>query len=164
MQYLLDFVHDHALEEQLYCVLPSAAGELELTWRRSSDAEHWVARRTKTTEPARRVPRAALLAYLAERGADLSLFERELMVSVGAQVALAFQLLTDARRTLGSEMVDAMLRGHQQFARELTAAVASLTAPKLKLVQGDAVLAEPAPKGMRSGHLALVHHSADRLR
>jgi hypothetical protein len=157
MQYLLDFVHDHALEEQLYCVLPSAAGELELTWRRPADADHWLVRRTNTADPARRVSRVQLLGYLAERGADLEFFERELMVSVCAQVALAFQLLTDARRTLGTETVEAMLRGHQQFASELTAAVASLTAPKLKLVQGDATQGEPVAKGARSGHLALVH-------
>jgi hypothetical protein len=153
MQHLLDFVHDHLLDEHLYCVVPSEEGDLELSWRRQLDPQHWEVRRARSDDPAdlRLVPRAQLLATLELRGADLGAFERELRASVAVQIVLASQLLVDARSTLGDDTVEAVLRGHREFARELVAAVSSLTAPRLTLHEGAG-----ARTDLRTGHLALV--------
>jgi hypothetical protein len=151
MQQLLDFIHDHRFEERLYCVLRAAGGELELSWCRTSDPLHWQVRRQNSKLPADRVPRARLLVYLAEHGADLGEFERELKAAVASQIVVAHHLLTDARRALGEEVVSEALRGHEEFARELVEAVASLTAPRFTVVVGDGL-----QTCARSGHLALV--------
>ncbi|MEY4514041.1 MAG: hypothetical protein RLZZ450_6163, partial [Pseudomonadota bacterium] len=105
MQHLLDFIHDHRFEEQLYCVLQATGGELELSWCRSSDPLHWQVRRQKSQSAAERIPRTRLLAYLAEHGADLAEFERELKAAVTSQIVVAHHLLTDARSALGEELV-----------------------------------------------------------
>lgn len=151
MQHLLNFIHDHRFEERLYCVLPAAAGELELSWCRVSDPLHWRVRRRSSEQPAAQVPGTELLAYLAQHEADLAEFERELKAAVTSQIVVAHHLLTDARRALGEETVSEALRGHEQFARELVKAVATLTAPRFAVVQGDGLQTRA-----RSGHLALV--------
>ena len=151
MQHLLNFIHDHRFEETLYCVLQAPCGQLELSWCRSSDPLSWQVRPQKADGPADRVPRTRLLAYLAEQGADLAEFERELKAAVASQIVVAHHLLTDARRALGEETVSEVLRGHELFARELAEAVASLTAPRLTVVLGDGLQTIA-----RSGHLALV--------
>jgi len=151
MQYLLDFVHDHVLEEQLYCVLPAHGAELAVLWRRNADPLHWEIRPTKSDAAPERVARAQLVHVLTERGADLGSFERQLRAVVEAQIVVAHQLLSDARHVLGTDTVDTALDNHRAFARELVEAVTRLTAPALTVLRGEGVRSH-----VRSGHLALV--------
>ena len=44
MKHLLDFIYDHVVEEQLYLVVETPAGDLELMWQRSGIADVWQVR------------------------------------------------------------------------------------------------------------------------
>ncbi|HEX6242642.1 MAG TPA: hypothetical protein VFZ61_17130 [Polyangiales bacterium] len=154
MQYLLDFIYEHLLDEQLYCVLPSPSGELALQWRRREDALRWELKPLKREGAVELVARVDLLARLSDLGADLHLFECELRAIIAAQVVVADHLLRDARARLGAEAVDEMLHGHALFATELSRTVSTLLGPArpaLQLVSGGG-----ACSGARTGHLALV--------
>jgi hypothetical protein len=152
MQYLVDFIRDHVLDEQLYCAVPATDGELELSFLRLADPLHWLVRPAKSEQPAERVPSAHVVAYLESRGADLGLFERELRAIVAAHIVVAHQLLTAAGRVLGAETVAETLRGHELFARALVDAVQTATSPRLTLLRGEGLQTHA-----RSGHLALVN-------
>lgn len=154
MQHLLDFVHEHTLDEQLYCVLPTPSGDLALQWRRQVDTLGWELWPLKEKGPVEQVPRSQLLARLSARGANLELFERELRAIIAAQIVVAHHLLRDAKTLLGADIVQDILHGHELFASELSRTVASLTAPErpaLQVVKGGGVRSDG-----RAGHLALV--------
>lgn len=154
MQHLLDFIHEHTLEEQVYCVLSSPSGELELLWNRQLDAKHWQLRRHKSDQPWEPIAREHLLHSLTARGADLHKLERELHAIASAQIALANMVLRSAGELLGEGAVRSALTGHEEFARELTWTIARLTGParpNMTLVQGGGAQSET-----RSGHLTLV--------
>lgn len=154
MQHLLDFVHEHVLDEQLYCVLPSPSGELALQWRRRDDASRWELKRLKEEGPVEYVHRGALVTRLTELAADVALFECELRAIIAAQVVVADHLLRDARARLGADVVQEILHGHELFASELSRTVSSLVTPArpaLQLVCGGG-----ARSDVRTGHLALV--------
>jgi len=133
MQHLLDFLYENSLDKLVFCVLPAPFGELQLTWR-AAEAAHWEVR-SASAGPAQQVPRADLVVYLTQRGADLALFERELSSLVAAHVVVANQLLVAAQRALGSDGVDTVLRGQQLFVRELREALSGLLSPRLRLVR-----------------------------
>src|SRR5690242_21568790 len=81
MQHLLQFLYEHALDRQLYCVIPSDRGELHLTWRAGTPQ---VSELRHAADFDVEVPRASLLDQLGEQGADLACFERELESLVAA--------------------------------------------------------------------------------
>jgi len=128
MLHLLHFLYDNSLDKQLYCVLPAADGELQLSWR-ADEAMHWEVRQIDAG-PAEQVPRSRLIAYLTERGADLGMLERELGSLVAANIVVADQLLAAADRAFGTERVDIVLSGQQSFARELRQTLSTLLPPQ----------------------------------
>lgn len=134
MHQLLDFLYEYSLDELVYCVLPARDGELTLSFR-AADPHCWEVRRTGAVEAARPVPRAELVAFLTECGADLALLEEELSGLVAAHIVVADQLLAAAHRTFGRDGVSAVLRGQQQLSRDLREALSSLLAPRLRLVR-----------------------------
>jgi hypothetical protein len=132
MHHLLDFLYEHSFDKQLYCVLPAARGELQLTWSMSAPASWEVRQNDAVSE---RVPRADLIALLTERGADLHVFERELNSLVSAHIVVADHLLHAAYESLGTERVNLALRGQQELARELRETLTPLLSPRLRLVR-----------------------------
>ena len=154
MQHLLDFIHDHTLEEQLYLVAPTPAGELELLWQRCPGQDHWQIRPRQCEGPYELVARADLLSSLERRGVDMPTVERELNVMAMTQIAFADIVLRDASRQLGRDFVDQAIRGHAQFLDELQAALRRLlepATPSMVVHQGGA-----APTSTRTRHLKLV--------
>jgi hypothetical protein len=133
MQHLLQFLYEHSFDKQLYCVVQSGRGELHLTWR-VAEPSCWQIRQAGSQE-AEHVSRASLVAYLAEQGADLSVFEQELQGLVAAHIVVADQLLAAARSVRGAGAVDAALQGQQRFVRELRQALTSALPPVLRLVR-----------------------------
>lgn len=132
MRHLLDFLYDHSFDKVLFFVLPASQGELQLTWR-ASEAGQWEARQGAGST---HVSREDLLAHLAERGADLVAFERELGALVAAHVVVADHLLRAAHDALGGEGVRHALRAQEDFVRELRTALLPLRpAPHLRLVR-----------------------------
>jgi hypothetical protein len=156
MQYLLDFIHDHTLEERLFFVIDSALGELELLWQRRVHADHWQVRPRNVEGPAELVHRQHLLQLLAARSGDMAGIERELQSMVATQIAFADMVLADAHVALGREMVESALRGHHDFIGQLQTAIAQFVAPaparpKMTVVPGGGL-----PSATRSGHLTVV--------
>lgn len=129
MQHLLDFIHEHTLEEQLYLVAPTPVGELELLWQRAPGKDYWQIRPRQCEGPYELVAREDLLGSLQRRGADMDSVERELNVMAMTQIAFADIVLRDATRALGRDFVDQALRGHAQFLDELQAALRRLIPP-----------------------------------
>src|SRR6185312_12016210 len=126
MQHLLDFVHEHTLEEQLYMVIEVATGELELLWQRRHHPGSWQLRPHKSDAPHELVQRETLLASLEKRGANMERVETELRAIVMTQIAYASLLLGDARTSFGEELLEAATFSHQEFARELNGAITEL--------------------------------------
>jgi hypothetical protein len=157
MQYLLDFVLDHTLEDQLYLVLQAAEGELELLWQRRNDANTWQVRRYKSEADFERVERSKLLEVLAARGADMTRVERELRAIALTQVAFADMLLRNANETLGRSVVRTAVMEHQDFLSELQSTVAQFiippaqSKPKMEVLSGGGAQSEA-----RSGHLRVI--------
>jgi hypothetical protein len=157
MQHLLDFVHEHTLEEQLYFVVDVATGELELTWQRRVTPEHWQLRPRYCEGPAELVQRAQLLHTLAARSVDMSRVERELQSLIATQIAFADMVLSDANALLGADAVERAVLGHQSFMGQLHAAVervrqpATPPSPPLVVLPGGGARSE-----LRSGHLTVV--------
>lgn len=133
MHQLLDFLYENSLDKQLYCVLPAPDGELQLAWS-AAEPLHWEVR-CASAGTVEQVPREALLAQLTARGADLTVLERELGAVVAAHIVVADQLLSAALQAFGSDGVNAVLRGQQQFARELKKALSGMLQPRLRLVR-----------------------------
>jgi hypothetical protein len=158
MQHLLDFIHEHTLEEQLYLVAPTPAGELELLWQRCPGQDNWQIRPRQCEGPYELIGRAELLGNLERRGVDMASVERELNVMAMTQIAFADLVLRDATRQLGAEFVDNAVRGHAQFLDELQAALRKLiepAGPSMVVHRGGAApSATQAPGHQR--HLTLV--------
>ena len=129
MQHLLDFIHDHTLEEQLYLVVQTPAGELELLWQRCPGQDQWQIRPRLCEGPWERVSRAELLGSLTLRNVDMHGLERELSAMVMTQVAFADIVLRDAATGLGRDFVQQAVRGHEHFLDELQAALRRLIEP-----------------------------------
>lgn len=157
MQYLLDFVHDHTLEDQLYLVVQTTTGELELLWQRRHDPNSWQLRVYKSEGAWERVQRSQLLDTLAARQTDLLRLERELRAIAMTQVAFADMVLRDARQVLGHETVRTAVMEHQDFMSELRATVAQLVVrparpkPQLHVLSGGGAQSEN-----RTGHLRVI--------
>ena len=105
MQHLLDFIHEHTLEEQLYFVATSRSGDLELTWQRRVAPTHWQVRPSGREGPAELVHQRDLLLVLRARQADMVKIERELQAIVITQIAFADLVLRDASALLGTDSV-----------------------------------------------------------
>jgi len=135
MQHLLDFIHDHTLEEQLYLVVQTPAGELELLWQRFPGQDEWQIRPRQCEGPWERVTRAELLGSLERRGVDMEGVERELNTMAMTQIAFADIVMRDAARQLGRDFVQQAVRGHEQFLDELQAALRRLIEPTQSATQ-----------------------------
>jgi hypothetical protein len=154
MQYLLDFVHEHTLEEQLYLVVSAPQGELELTWRRRVGQDDvWQVKRRDGEEAPAHVHYGDLIDYLETSGADMGAMGRELHALVMTQIAFADAVLRDATQLLGYEAVQQVVAGHRSFAVQLKAAVERITGParRFELVPGGA-----AETTAGTGNLTLV--------
>lgn len=84
MQHLLDFIHEHIRENQLYLVVDSAEGEIELRWQRQDGDDVWQLRVKQAGSGAEVVHYGDLLDHLEALGADMSAVERELHAIVAA--------------------------------------------------------------------------------
>jgi len=154
MQYLLDFIQKHTLEEQLYFVAQRPSGDLELLWRAREDAHHWQLRPRHCEGPCELIHRDALIHELEARGVDMAGVKQELNAMLAAQIAFADMLLRDANQHLGRDLVQRFVRGHRDFIDELQTAIAQLSVPprtKMLLVDGGG-----AQTTLRAGHLSLV--------
>ena len=154
MQHLLDFIHEHTLEEQLYLIAATPAGELELLWQRCPGQDNWQIRPRQCEGPFELVARADLLSSLERRGVDMACIERELNVMAMTQIAFADIVLRDAAKALGRDFVDQAVRGHAQFMDELQAALRRLiepARPSMVMHQGGG-----AQSSSRGRHLTLV--------
>jgi hypothetical protein len=156
MQHLLDFIHDHVVEDQLYLVVETPAGDLELIWQRASSslADTWQVRPSGCEGPWQHVPRNDLLRHLEVRGANMDDLERELHGLVATQIVFADLILRDAQKLLGDDAVRKALRSYREFVALLQASVRQLlepARPSLVVVPGDA-----AQTPTRSGHLTVI--------
>jgi hypothetical protein len=157
MQYLLDFVLDHTLEDQLYFVVQTATGEIELLWQRRSDPNSWQLRPYKSEGAWESVARGELLDALSARQTDMDRVERELRALALTQVAFADMVLRDANAVLGQSVVRAAVMQHQDFLSELQTTVSQLiirpaqAKPKMQVVSGGGAQSE-----VRSGHLRVI--------
>ena len=123
MQHLLDFLHQHPLEQHFYLVVDSADGELELSWRRHSADDLWQVRKHKPNAKAELVHYGDLLEHLDDRGADMKAVERELSALLVSQLAYADTVLRDAEQIFGREFVERAVAGHRDFMSRLQAAI-----------------------------------------
>jgi hypothetical protein len=159
MQHLLDFVHEHTLEEQLYLVVATHAGELELFWQRRQNPEHWQVREHKSEAGYELVARAKLIDTLRAKGAIMERVERELRAIAMTQIAFADMLLRDAHATLGRDFVYAALRGHEELMNQLKSSITELVLKpaksaakaRMQVLDGGG-----ASSSTRSGHLRSV--------
>lgn len=154
MQHLLDFVHEHTLEERLYIVVDSPDGELELTWQRGPLQDGaWQIKRRNLEEAPAHVHYGDLLDHLEAMGADMGAMGRELHALVMTQIAFADVVLRDAAQLLGYETVQSIVAGHRSFALQLKAAVERIAGParRFELVPGGA-----SESSAGTGNLTLV--------
>lgn len=159
MQHLLDFVHDHNLEEQLYLVVDGSAGALELLWERGQHQDAWQVRPHKSEVAYELVPRDALVEVLRARGVFMERLECELRAIAMTQIAFADMLLRDAERALGREFVYEALRGHDAFVGQLKSSIEELVVKPGKLkarAQMQVLDGGGVSSGARSGHLRSV--------
>lgn len=155
MQHLLDFVHAHTLEDQLYLVAHTEVGDIELLWQRGlvpGDEHLWQLRPYRCEGPWELVHAGDLLDHLEARGVDMNAIELELSSMVSTQIAFADMLLRDADEALGREVVVRARKGYQQFVSELKVTIERLTGPRSSL----SVVAGGGESSERAGHLTLV--------
>ena len=158
MQYLLDFAHDHTLEDQLYLVVATATGDLELLWERRNDPNSWQLGPYRSEVAWERVERSRLIDELSARKARMDRVEQELRAIVMTQIAFADMVLRDAEASLGRETVRKAVMGHQDFLNALQTTVADLVVrpaappkPPMQVLTGGGAQSE-----CRSGHLRVV--------
>ena len=159
MQHLLDFVHEHTLEEQLYLVVETGTGELELLWQRRHDANSWQVREHRSDAAYESVPRAELIDSLRAKGAIMERVERELRAIAMTQIAFADMLLRDAHTALGREFVYAALRGHEELMNQLKSSITELVLKPAKVkakAQMQVLDGGGAASERPSGHLRRV--------
>jgi hypothetical protein len=158
MQHLLDFIHEHTLDQHLYVVLPSSEGDLELSFQNAPGRDGvWQVRLRGSQEDGERIHYGDLLDALEQRGADMPALERELQAVVVTRIAFADMLLRQAKQVLGDEAVRRSLAEHREFELQLRAAVARILPPDqpVTLLAGGG-----AQTAMRTGHLKLVRAQA----
>lgn len=159
MQHLLDFVHEHTLEEQLFLVVETSSGELELLWQRRHDQNSWQLRPYKSGDAFETVARAELIDTLRAKGAVLERVERELRAIAMTQIAFADMLLRDAHASLGRDFVYDALRGHEEFMSQLKSCITELVVKPGKArakAQMQVLDGGGASSASRSGHLRRV--------
>ena len=152
MQYLLDFIQEHTLEQHLSLVAPSPSGALELKWDRRQDPEHRQLRSQLHPE-LERVHRSHVIEELEARGADMQAIKRELTTLLAAQIERASEVLRDPEQHLGEELVQRFVLGRQRFIRDLQAALEQLgtRGSTLSIVHGGG-----EETAIRTGHLSIV--------
>jgi hypothetical protein len=156
MQYLLDFVQDHMVADQLCIRLGSAAGELELLHVRGAPAQAcWQVRATASYEPARKLPRAQLLEYLKSLSVDMIALQSELHALLATQVTFAEVVLRDAAELLGLQPPAAAREARRELLGILWLSLQEL-GPEPERPSLRAVNAETAETPARAGHLTLV--------
>ena len=154
MQHLLDFIQEHTLEDHLYFVAQSPAGELELLWKRAQHDGHWQLRHKRSDGPWELVPQGKLIASLASRDVDMEGVKQELHSLLAVQIAFADMVLRDANQQLGTQLVQRFVRGQQGFIADLRAAIERVTErarPSMVVVQGGG-----AQTASRNGHLSII--------
>jgi hypothetical protein len=154
MQHLLDFIHEHNLEQQLYLVVETPAEAISLTWRRQPGADdQWEVQSASGEGEVELVHYGDLLDHLEEREVDLAAVERELRAIVLTNIAVADVVLRDARQLLGNEAVQRRLFELRASASQLSAARVQLEDPRpsLTLIHGEVTVSSP-----RRGQLKLV--------
>ena len=159
MQHLLDFVHEHTLEEQLYLVVETSTGALELLWQRRQDASSWQVREYKSEAAYELIARAALIDTLRAKGANMERVERELRAIAMTQIAFADMLLRDAHAALGRDFVYSALRGHEELMNQLKSSITELVLKPVKAkakAQMQVLDGGGAASETRSGHLRRV--------
>jgi hypothetical protein len=154
MQHLLDFIHQHSVDSEVYLLTGVRPGDLELLWQRREQPEHWLVRPYGCDGPAELVHRARLLSELTVRSVDMARIERELHALCATQIAFADMLLNAAHQQLGRDVVQGALREYQTFLSELRATVERLTEPprSMALIAGGGARSEA-----RAGHLSVVN-------
>lgn len=154
MQHLLDFIHEHNLEQQLYLVVEAPEGALSLTWKRQTEADdEWEVQLATGEGAVELVHYGDLIDHLELREVDLAAVERELRAIVLTNIAVADVVLRDARQALGNEAVQRRLFELRASATLLSAAQArfGVSAPCLSLIRGEALESSPS-----IGRLTLV--------
>ena len=154
MQHLLDFVHEHSVEPELFLSAATADGELELIWRRAQGEGEWLVRQRGCEGPVERVPRSGLLRHLETRAVDMRAIERQLQALVATQIVFADILLRDATKLLGCDALESTREAHREFMTLLVTSVRQLLEParaNVQLISGDA-----AQSPARTGHLKRI--------
>lgn len=154
MQHLLDFIHEHTLERQLYFAVDTAEGELEMHWQRQvGEDDLWEVRLRESKGDEERVHYGDLLDVLEQRGADMAAVEQQLQALVVTQLAFADAVLRDATALFGVRAVDQARSVHRGFIHELERTVEHMTAPAvgMAVVRGGG-----AESSAPVGRLALV--------
>src|SRR4051812_35303674 len=154
MQHLLDFIHQHSVDPEVYLLTGARPGDFELLWQRKDQPEHWFVRPFGCEGPAQLVHRTRLLTELAARRVDMARIERELHGMCAAQIAFADMVLSAAREQLGGDLVQGALRDYQTFLSELRATVQRLTEQPRSMVP---IAGGGARSEARSGHLRVVN-------
>jgi hypothetical protein len=154
MQYLLDFIHEHTLEHQLYLSVRTSDGDLDATCQRQLGQDDvWAVRPRDGEAPAAVVHYGDLLEHLEERGADMAAIERELRTIIATQIAFADSVLRDATHVLGRDVVQRTVADQRGLMRDLQITIERLTTPAASLALVDGGGAQTA---VRAGHLTLV--------
>ena len=153
MQHLLDFIVEHTLEDQLYFVAHCPEEKLEVLWKRGEASEQWQVRPQRGEGPWEIVWRSELIGRLEARGADMGAVKQELHAMLAAQIAFADMVLRDANQQLGREVVERFVVGHQEFIRDLQAAIEQIAPrrPSMTVVSGGGEQTQT-----REGHLSVV--------
>ena len=157
MQHLLDFIHQHSVDPEVYLLTGARPGDLELLWERRAQPEHWLVRPYGCEGPSELVHRSQLLSELAVRRVDMARIERELHGLCAAQIAFADMVLSSAREQLGRDVVQHAVNEYQTFLIELRATVERLAQPSaapssMVVISGGGVSTQA-----RSGHLTVVN-------
>lgn len=151
MQQLFDFIYEHALDEKVFLLAVTRDDrQIELFWRRHEDADHWRLR-FKDSGDELTVARTALLSELGRRGVALEPLRRELESIVTTQIVYADMLLSDARRTLGRDVVRKAVLTHRDFMGQLGETLRQIQRQPLTAISGGGNTTE----GKR-GHLRLA--------
>jgi hypothetical protein len=156
MQYLLDFIQEHMITDELRIALDGPAGGVEILRQRSPEDDNgWLVRVIGSEEPARRVPHATLLETLQTMGVNMQALQSELHASFTTQVTFAELLLRDASQLLGAALPASTQAARRELLGLLWLSLQELSEggeqPSLRALQGDAI-ETPA----RTGHLTLV--------
>ena len=151
MQEIIDFIHEHTLENQVYVVAPRTRDgvEFEICFRRDG-GRSWRVRRRGAGAWAQ-VERTGIVQYLRVLGIDMTALENELRCTILTQVIFADMVLRDARKLLGPDVIRRTILDTRDFVGELRQTLQNLTRKRLSLIEGGGEQSES-----RQGHLSLV--------